>query len=64
VGFFCLTVFSLFFLLAKETVYQGAVQIEVANGPHVYVTRIPVSSQFVVQQIYSQVNYVRSLSVM
>jgi hypothetical protein len=64
VGFFCLALLSLLFLLAKETVYHGTVQVQVSNGPHVYVTRLPVTSQLVVHQIYQQVNYVRSLSTM
>ncbi len=64
VGFFCLTLLSLLFLLAKETVYRGVVQVRVSNGPFVYVSRIPVTNQVVVQQVYQQVNYVRSLSLM
>jgi hypothetical protein len=64
VGFFCLTLLSLLFLLAKETVYRGVVQVRVSNGPFVYVSRIPVTNQVLVQQVYQQVNYVRSLSVM
>jgi hypothetical protein len=64
VGFFCLTLLSLLFLLAKETVYRGVVQVRVSNGPYVYVSRIPVTNQALVQQIYQQVNYVRSLSLM
>lgn len=64
VGFCCLTVFSLLFLLAKEYVYRGAVTVSVTNGPHQYVSRIPVVSQEHVQQVYSQVNYVRSLALL
>jgi hypothetical protein len=64
VGFFCLTLFSLLFLLAKETVYRGVVQVRVSNGPYSYVTRIAVTNQALVQQVYQQVNYVRSLSAM
>jgi hypothetical protein len=63
VGFFCLTVFSLLFLLARETVYNGMVTITVGNGQYTYVTRIPVISQQHVQQIYGQVNYVRALAL-
>ncbi|MEU3455688.1 hypothetical protein ABZ671_19115 [Micromonospora sp. NPDC006766] len=62
-GFFCLTVFSLLFLLIKETRHHGTVQITVTNGGHQYVARIPVFDQFQVQQINNQVNYARSLSV-
>jgi hypothetical protein len=64
VGFCCLTVFSLLFLLAKEYVYRGAVTVSVTNGPHQYVSRIPVVSQEHVQLVYSQVNYVRSLALL
>jgi len=59
VGFCVLTVFSLFFLLVKETV-----QVTVTNGARQYVARIPVRSQVQVQQIHQQVNYVRSLAAL
>jgi len=62
VGFCVLTVLSLLFLLAKETVYRGVVQVTVTNGPRQYVARIPVTTQQQVQYIYQQVNYVRSLA--
>ncbi|MEU4482088.1 hypothetical protein AB0F68_29075 [Micromonospora sp. NPDC023966] len=62
-GFFCLTVFSLLFLLIKETRHHGTVQVTVTNGGHQYVARIPVADQFQVQQINNQVNYARSLSI-
>jgi hypothetical protein len=64
VGFFCLTFFSLLFLLAKETVYRGVVQVRVSNGPYGYVARIEVTDQALVQHVYQQVNYVTSLSFM
>jgi hypothetical protein len=64
VGFFCLTVFSLLFLLAKENVYQGVVLVQVQNGPYQYVSRVPVNNQMYVQHVYQQVNYVRSLAAM
>jgi hypothetical protein len=63
IGFCCLTVFSLLFLLAKETIYTGAVTVSVSNGPALYVARIPVATQDQVQYVYNQVNYVRSLSL-
>jgi hypothetical protein len=62
--FFCLTVFSLLFLLAKETTHRGVVQVHVVNGPHQYVARIPAADQNQVQYLYQQVNYVRSLAAM
>src|SRR6266550_4076281 len=64
VGFFCLTFFSLLFLLAKENVYQGVVLVQVQNGPYQYVSRVPVNNQMYVQHVYQQVNYVRSLAAM
>nr|MDT0662321.1 hypothetical protein [Micromonospora sp. DSM 115978] len=62
VGFCVLTVFSLFFLLVKETIHRGTVQVTVGNGARQYVARIPVSDQHQVQRIHQQVNYVRSLA--
>jgi hypothetical protein len=64
VGFCLLTVFSLLFLLAKETVYRGAVIVTISSGDQQYVSRLPVVSQQQVQQIYGQVNYVRSLAAL
>ena len=61
-GFFCLFVFSLLFLLARETVYSGIVQVTVTRGPQQHITRIPVVSQAQVQYVHQQVNWVRSLS--
>ncbi|MFE9184086.1 hypothetical protein ACFYMB_12240 [Micromonospora haikouensis] len=61
-GFFCLTIFSLLFLLIKETRHYGTVQVTVSNGPHQYVARIPVTDQGQVMHINNQVNYARSLS--
>ncbi|MFY1589036.1 hypothetical protein ACN267_31605 [Micromonospora sp. WMMD734] len=63
-GFFCLTIFSLLFLLIKETRYHGTVQVTVTSGGHQYVARIPVLDQGQVQQINNQVNYARSLSAL
>jgi hypothetical protein len=64
VGFCLVAVFSLLFLLAKETVYRGFVIVTVSNGAHQYVSRIAVVSQQQVQQIYGQVNYARSLAAL
>ncbi|MFD0822499.1 hypothetical protein ACFQ0D_30230, partial [Micromonospora zhanjiangensis] len=61
-GFCILTVFSLLFLLARETVHRGTVQVTVTNGNRQYVARIPVSAQPQVQHIHQQVNYARSLA--
>jgi len=63
-GFCVLTVFSLLFLLVKETVHRGTVQVTVTNGPHQYVARIPVVHQQQVQHLHQQVNYVRALAAL
>jgi hypothetical protein len=64
VGFCVLTVFSLLFLLVKETVHRGTVQVTVTNGARQYVARIPVASQQQVQHLHQQVNYVRALAAL
>jgi hypothetical protein len=64
VGFFIVTVFSLFFLLAKKTVYSGVVQVTVTNGLYRYDARMPVIDQAQVQHVHTQVNYVRSLAAL
>jgi hypothetical protein len=61
-GFFCLTVFSLLFLLARETVYTGVVLVSVRSGPHQYDTRMAVTDQSQLQHVHSLVNYARSLA--
>ncbi|MEJ3744545.1 hypothetical protein WEI85_14770 [Actinomycetes bacterium KLBMP 9797] len=63
-GFCVLTVFSLLFLLVKQTVYRGTVQVTVTNGPRQYVARIPVTAEPQVQYVHQQVNYVRSLAAL
>ena len=63
-GFCVLTVFSLLFLLVKESVMQGTVQVTVTNGTRQYVARIPVSDQAAVTSINQQVNYVRTLAAL
>lgn len=64
VGFCVVPFFSLLFLLVKESIFRGMVQVTVSNGPHVYVARIPVAHQGQVQSLYNQVNYVRSLAAL
>ncbi|RZU52478.1 hypothetical protein EV385_4344 [Krasilnikovia cinnamomea] len=64
VGFCVLTVFSLLFLLVKQTVPRGTVQVTVTNGPRQYVSRIPVTHQDQVSFVHQQVNYVRSLAAL
>ena len=63
-GFCVLTVFSLLFLLVKETIMQGTVQVTVTNGTRQYVARIPVTDQTAVTAINQQVNYVRTLAAL
>jgi hypothetical protein len=63
-GFCVLTVFSLFFLMVKESVMQGTVQVTVTNGTRQYVARIPVTDQAAVTTISQQVNYVRTLAAL
>ena len=64
VGFCVLTVFSLLFLLAKETIQRGTVQVVVTNGTRQYVARIAVTDQSQVTYVHQQVNYVRSLAAL
>ena len=64
VGFCVLTVFSLLFLLIKESVMQGTVQVTVTNGTRQYVARIAVRDQAAVTTINQQVNYVRMLAAL
>jgi hypothetical protein len=64
VGFFALTVLSLLFLLVKETIQRGTVQVVVTNGTRQYVARIPVTDQSQVAYIHQQVNYIRSLAAL
>lgn len=63
VTFFCVFLFSLLFLLARENVYSGMVTVTVGNGPYMYVARLPALNQQHVQYLYQQVNYVRALSL-
>lgn len=64
VGFCVVTVFSLLFLLVKQTVHRGTVQVTVTSGARQYVARIPVESQEQVQSVHQQVNYVRALAAL
>ena len=55
---------SLLFLLVKESVPQGTVQVTVTSGARQYVARIPVPDQNAVTALNQQVNYVRSLAAL
>ena len=63
-GFCVLTFLSLLFLLVKQTVYRGTVQVTVTNGTRQYVARIPITEQAQVTYVHQQVNYVRSLAAL
>ncbi|MEV1290322.1 hypothetical protein [Micromonospora sp. NPDC049679] len=63
-GFCVVTILSLLFLLVKQTIHRGTVQVTVTNGTRQYVARIPVTTQAQVQHIHQQVNYVRSLAAL
>ncbi|MCZ1008477.1 hypothetical protein O1L68_18820 [Streptomyces lydicus] len=59
--FFCLL--GLLFLLMKERVTTGFVQVTVNSGGRHHTTMIPVQSREQVMFVLNQVNYARSLSV-
>lgn len=63
-GFCVLNVLSLLFLLVKETVRRGTVQVTVTNGTRQYVARMPVTDQSQVAYVHQQVNYARSLAAL
>lgn len=60
VGSLVVCLFSLLFLLAKETVYQGGIQVTVTNGDRQYTTRIPLYHQAQAYHLHQQVNWLRS----
>jgi hypothetical protein len=62
-GFCLLTVFSLLFLLAKETVYTGVIHVTVSNGAFMYSARVPVFNQQSAQHVHNQLNFVRAASL-
>ena len=57
-------VFSLLFLLVKQTIHRGTVQVTVSNGRHQYVARNAVVNQEQVHYLHQQVNYVRALAAL
>lgn len=62
---FCVTAgLGLLFLLVKQTVEHGTVQITVTNGAQHYVTQLPVADRAQLADINQQVNYVRSLAAL
>ncbi|QVQ51884.1 hypothetical protein J4H86_24525 [Spiractinospora alimapuensis] len=62
IGFFFVCVFSLFFLLAKETTVQGGIQVTVRSNEHYHVTMIPIHNAAQVQQVHTQFAYIRSMA--
>lgn len=60
--FFVIGFFSLLFLLAKETRYQGYVEVFVGNGGHQFVTQLPGGNPVTLHYIHQQVNYARMLA--
>jgi hypothetical protein len=60
--FFVIGLFSLLFLLAKETQYQGFVEVFVANGGRQFVAQLPGGGPANIQYVHQQVNYARMLA--
>jgi hypothetical protein len=63
VGFCLVNVFSLLFLLAKETRFTGVAQVTVVNGPFVYTAHVPVYNAQTAFDTHNRVNYVRAMSI-
>ncbi|MEU8780892.1 hypothetical protein [Streptomyces sp. NPDC048637] len=61
--FFLFCLLGLLFLLMKERVTTGFVQVTVNSGGRHHATMIPVQSREQVMWVLNQVNYARSLSV-
>lgn len=62
VGFCVVTLFSLLFLLVKETVVVGSVAVTVTNGDSSYTAYFPVGHPLQVADVHNRVNYARSLA--
>lgn len=62
VGFFCLTIVSLLFLLAKETTHTRVVRVTVSSGQLRHETQVLLTEAGQAQQVYNMVDYVRSLA--
>ncbi len=63
VVFFLLCFLGLLFLLVKETVTKGSVQVSVSAPGFAHTTQIPVSALAQVADINARVNYARTLAV-
>lgn len=60
VGLFVICLFSLLFLLAKETVYQGGVQVTVTSAGRSHTTYVPIVHAAQVHQLQQQVSWLRN----
>jgi hypothetical protein len=64
VVFFVFCLLGLLFLLMKERVTTGFIQVSVTSGGKHHTTMIPATSAMTYQQVISQVSYARSVSAM
>lgn len=62
VGFFVITFFSLFFLLAKEQRVVGSVQVTVQAPGFVHVVTLPASHAGAAADVHGRVHYARQLA--
>lgn len=62
VGFFIVAVFSLLFLLARETKTVGYIEVSVASGSVHATTQITVNSPFSAQQVRQQVAQAQTMA--
>ncbi len=60
VGAFVVCLLSLLFLLAKETVYRGSVQVTVSSGGRSHTTFVPIYNHAQVNHVHQQVQWLRS----
>lgn len=63
VGLVVICVFSLLFLLVKETVFQGGVQVTVTGGGRTHTTYVPVTSAAQLYQVHQQLNWLRNAAL-
>lgn len=60
VGAFVICLLSLLFLLAKETVYHGGIQVTVTSGGRSHTTFVPIHHHAQVHHVHQQVQWLRS----
>lgn len=60
--FFLFCLLGLLFLLAKETMVSGWVEVTVSGPGLHYATRIPVNSMIAIGYVHDQVNYAQSMA--